>query len=63
MTGPLGQGLTNAVGMALAERSLATHFNCNGHNMVDHYTYAIESDGCLLEGISPDASSSARRQG
>jgi transketolase len=54
-TGPLGQGISNAVGMALAERWLATHFNRPGHEIVDHHTYAIASDGDLMEGISHEA--------
>ena len=51
-TGPLGQGLGNAVGMALAERLLAAEFNRPGHNIVDHNTYVFLGDGCLMEGIS-----------
>jgi transketolase len=54
-TGPLGQGLSNAVGMALAERWLAEHFNKPGHEIVNHHTYAIVSDGDLMEGISHEA--------
>ncbi len=54
-TGPLGQGLSNAVGMALAERWLAEHFNRPGHNIIDHHTYVIASDGDLMEGISHEA--------
>ena len=54
-TGPLGQGLTNAVGMALAEKLLAREFNRPGHTVVDHYTYAFLGDGCLMEGISHEA--------
>ncbi len=54
-TGPLGQGLSNAAGMALAERWLAQHFNRPGHNIVDHLTYVIASDGDLMEGISHEA--------
>ena len=54
-TGPLGQGLTNAVGMALAEKLLAAEFNRPGHNVVDHRTYAFMGDGCLMEGISHEA--------
>jgi transketolase len=54
-TGPLGQGITNAVGMALAEKLLAQEFNRPGHNVVDHRTYAFLGDGCLMEGISHEA--------
>jgi transketolase len=58
-TGPLGQGLSNAVGMALAERVLAATFNQPGHEIVDHYTYAFCGDGCLMEGISHEVCSLA----
>jgi transketolase len=58
-TGPLGQGLANAVGMALAERLLAEEFNRPGFNVVDHYTYAFCGDGCLMEGVSHEACSFA----
>jgi len=51
-TGPLGQGIANAVGMALSEQLLAAEFNRPGHNIVDHFTYAFVGDGCLMEGIS-----------
>lgn len=54
-TGPLGQGITNAVGMALAEKLLADEFNRPGHNIVDHRTYVFLGDGCLMEGISHEA--------
>jgi transketolase len=58
-TGPLGQGVTNAVGMALAEQTLAAQFNRDGHNIVDHYTYTDLGDGCMMEGISHEACSLA----
>jgi transketolase len=54
-TGPLGQGITNAVGMALAEKLLASEFNRDGHTVVDHHTYVFLGDGCLMEGISHEA--------
>ena len=58
-TGPLGQGISNAVGMALAERVLADQFNRPGHQLVDHHTYVFLGDGCLMEGISHEVCSLA----
>jgi len=58
-TGPLGQGITNAIGMALAEKTLAAQFNRPGHNIIDHHTYTFLGDGCLMEGVSHEACSLA----
>src|SRR5687768_10050682 len=62
-TGPLGQGFANGIGMAIAERFLASHFNRPGHNIVDHYVYGIVSDGDLMEGVSSEAASLAGHLG
>ncbi|BBN58702.1 transketolase [Hydrogenovibrio marinus] len=58
-TGPLGQGITNAVGMAIAERTLAAQFNKPGHTIVDHNTYVFMGDGCLMEGLSHESAAMA----
>jgi transketolase len=62
-TGPLGQGIANAVGMALAEKVLANRFNRGGHTVVDHHTWVFLGDGCLMEGVSHEACSLAGRFG
>jgi transketolase len=62
-TGPLGQGITNAVGMALAEKVLAGQFNRDGHHIVDHYTYCFLGDGCMMEGVSHEACAYAGTMG
>lgn len=61
-TGPLGQGISMAVGMAMAEEHLASQVNCEGYPVIDHYTFALVGDGCLMEGVSSEASSFAGTQ-
>ncbi len=62
-TGPLGQGITNGVGMAIAERTLAAQFNRDGHHIVDHYTYVFLGDGCMMEGVSHESCALAGTMG
>ncbi len=62
-TGPLGQGFANAVGMALTERMLASRFNTEAFSIIDHYTYAISGDGCMMEGVTSEAASLAGHLG
>jgi transketolase len=62
-TGPLGQGFANGVGMAIAERMLAEHFNADGHTIIDHFTYGIVSDGDIMEGVQAEAASIAGHLG
>jgi transketolase len=62
-TGPLGQGMANGVGMAMAERMLASRFNTEEHQIVDHYTYVLAGDGCMMEGVTSEAASLAGHLG
>lgn len=61
-TGPLGQGIANAVGLAMAEAHLAATYNRPGYEIVDHYTYALNGDGDLMEGVSQEAASRSSAQ-
>ncbi|MBO7094542.1 MAG: transketolase, partial [Spirochaetia bacterium] len=62
-TGPLGAGFTNAVGMAIAEAMLAERFNTKNHKIIDHYTYVLSGDGCMMEGLTSEAASLAGNLG
>jgi len=62
-TGPLGQGIATAVGMAIAERKMMAHFNTPGHQILDHFVFALAGDGCMMEGVASEACSLAGHLG